>query len=708
MGLEIRDFYGRLIDSSQGAPGRVRSGGDGGGLAIQASPPTEPLVALFSGVVETDEEGRTEVSFDIPQFAGTVRVMAVAWTSEGVGHAAGDVIVRDPVVMTASLPRFLAPGDEAVLRLDIDNTDGPDGEYQLTIEASDEVASALPSMGQSLTLESGRRTAVAIPIAADLTGTGTFTVRLASASGGAEVEKVLTVPVREPMLPVSERMQLALRGGGGGITLDADLLHGFKRDGAVLTGSISRFSGLDVPSLLLALDRFPYGCAEQTTSKALPLLYLSELSGSSGIAADAKLGEKVQGAIERVLSYQSSSGSFGLWSPGNGDWWLDSYVTDFLIRARELGYAVPDLALGQALDNLANQLTYETDIERRGSEIAYALYVLARSRRASIGDLRYYVDTRLAEFATPLAKAQIAAALGLYGDTERAEAAFDAAFAALHLRPNSTRDDYGSQLRDGAATLALAAEARPAPGIIPDLLQLVSSSRIEHRTTSTQENAWLLLAARALRATPGDIQLEVNGAAHTGNLSIDTDADELGRTPIEIINRSQGDVQAVVTVTGVPEAALPAGGEGFDIERSYYTLDGTPVDVVVAGQNERFVAVITVTEHNEWPSRILVSDLLPAGFEIDNPRLVGSADLAAFEWLPQTVDVAHTEFRDDRFVAALNRSEHDERSITLAYVVRAVSPGRFAHPAAQVEDMYRPHLAARTAAGVIEVTGPRP
>jgi alpha-2-macroglobulin len=708
MGIEIRDFYGRLIDGSQGVPGRIRSGGDAGGLAMQASPPTEPLLALFSGVIETDEEGHAEISFEIPQFAGTVRVMAVAWTGEGVGHAAGDVIVRDPVVITASLPRFLAPGDEAVLRLDIDNADGFDGDYRLTIEASDEVASALPGAGRTVTLASGRRTAVAIPIAADLIGTGSFTVRLASADAGPDFEKVLAVPVRAPLLPVSERMELALAGNGGAIRLDADLLHGFRRDGAVLTGSVSRFGGLDVPSLLLALDRFPYGCAEQTTSKALPLLYLSELSGSSGIAVDPDVRERVQEAIGKVLFYQSSSGSFGLWSPGYGDLWLDAYVTDFLTRARELGYAVPDLALGQALDNLDNTLAYQTDIQQRGSEIAYALYVLARSRRASIGDLRYYADTRLDDFASPMAKAQIAAALGLYGETGRAEAAFDAAFAALDLPPPSARTDYGSRLRDGAATLALAAEARPAPGVLPDLLRLVSSSRLEQRATSTQENAWLLLAARALRASAGDIRLEVNGAPHSGNLSIDADAEALGREAIEIVNRSDGELEAVITVTGVPDTPRPAGGDGFDIERSYYTLEGTPVDVSTAGQNERFVVVIRFTEHNDWPSRVLVTDLLPAGFEIDNPRLVGSADLTAFDWLPDTVDVAHSEFRDDRFVAALNRDENDDRSVTLAYVVRAVSPGRFAHPAARVEDMYRPHLEARTETGVIEITGPRP
>lgn len=709
MGIEIRDLYGRLIDGSLGAPGRIRSGGDEGGPGMQGSPPTEPLVALFSGVVETDESGRAEVSFAIPQFNGTARVMAVAWSEDGIGHAAGDVIIRDPVVVTASLPRFLAPKDEAVLRLDVAATDAPAGDYQLTVEASEGIAAAIPVAGLTVSLEAGRRTAVAVPLTGRLVGTGSLTVRLASATGPS-VEKVVSLPVRLPDHPVSERRVLALRGQGGGITLDADLLRGFRADGAILTVGVSRSAGFDVPSLILALDRFPYGCAEQTTSKALPLLYMSELSAASGMADDPAVRGRIQEAIDRVLLFQSSSGSFGLWSPGFGDLWLDAYVSDFLVRARELGYAVPDLALTQALDNLGNSLAYESDVKARGSEIAYALYVLARGRRASIGDLRYYADTRLDEFATAMAKAQLAAALALYGEAERAETAFAAALAALDGPGSRTlnRSDYGSRLRDGAATLALAAETRPAPRLIPDLIRLVAQSRLEQGQTSTQENAWLLLAARALRAAGDDLRLEINGTPHSGAYSVRLDADTLAVEPVVILNRSDMAVDALVTVTGVPETPPPAGGEGFAIERSYYTVDGDPVDVATVGQNERLVVVIEVREDNAWPSRVLVSDLLPAGFEIDNPRLVGSADLGAFEWLPDSIEVAHTEFRDDRFVAALDRTADNDRSFTLAYVVRAVSPGRYVHPAAVVEDMYRPHLQARTGTGTVEITGPQP
>jgi uncharacterized protein YfaS (alpha-2-macroglobulin family) len=160
-----------------------------------------------------------------------------------------------------------------------------------------------------------------------------------------------------------------------------------------------------------------------------------------------------------------------------------------------------------------------------------------------------------------------------------------------------------------------------------------------------------------------------------------------------------------VTTVAAPVEPLPAGGDGFTIERAYYRLDGTEANVTQATQNERFVVVLKVWEQSSWPSRVLVTDLLPAGFEIDNPHLVSSADLGNFGWLART-EAAHLEFRDDRFVAAFNREAGSDRSVTVAYVVRAVTPGVYAHPAASVEDMYRPQFSARTATGMMEVKAP--
>jgi uncharacterized protein YfaS (alpha-2-macroglobulin family) len=306
-----------------------------------------------------------------------------------------------------------------------------------------------------------------------------------------------------------------------------------------------------------------------------------------------------------------------------------------------------------------------------------------------------------------MARAQIAASLALYGDSQRADRAFASAFqlAQAPATPlDDSRADYGSRLRDGAAMLALAAETKPAPTLIPAMIRLVSAERNDKRYvdghTSTQEEAWLLLAARALKAGTEAISLDVNGSPHSGPFAERVGGMELLDHPVTVTNHGRDAVDAVVTTVAAPAQPLPAGGNGFTISRTYYTLDGQEANITEATQNQRFVVVLKATEANDWPSRVLVTDLLPAGFEIDNPGLVGSAQLSNFDWLGDT-EAAHTEFRDDRFVAAFDRTGSGD--MTLAYVVRAVTPGTYTLPAATVEDMYRPQFSARTATGSMEV-----
>jgi len=706
LGIELRDLYGRLIDGSLGVTGRLRTGGDGSALAAEGSPPTEKLVAFFSGPVRLDADGKATIGFDIPQFNGTVRVMTVAWTRKAVGHAVQDVIVRDPIVVTAGLPRFLAPGDAAFMRLDVANTDGPDGDYALEIETTGDLSTGSAPLPDRLTLVGGKRQTLTVPLIAQATGAAGITIRLAHADG-LTVEQVLSLPVRPAALPVTTRMVVDLGPNGKSLRVDRELLAASMIEGATVSVGVSQSAALDVPSLLMTLDRYPYGCAEQTTSRAMPLLYLSELAAGAGMPDDPEVRTRIQDAIYRVLNYQSSSGSFGLWGPGYGDLWLDAYVSDFLTRAREKGFAVPATAMSQALDNLQNSLAYDIDLEDRGTEIAYALYVLARNKKASVGDLRYYSDTQIEAFSSPMAVAQLAASLALYGDVQRSEATFG---AALQLARSTTdhdwnRSDYGSKLRDGAAMLALAAESRPVSAVVPELVGLVTAERDATKWTSTQDEAWMLLAARALQAGNAALSLEVNGAPYTGAFSRTVTGEELLDQPIVIANTGSQPIQAVVTTVAAPVQPLPAGGDGFAIERTYYRLDGSVTNVTEVTQNERFVVVLKIGEYNSWAQRVLVNDLLPAGFEIDNPRLVSSADLANFDWLART-EAAHLEFRDDRFVAAFDRPEGGDRAITLAYVVRAVTPGVFAHPAASVEDMYRPQYSARTSTGMMEVKAP--
>jgi len=159
----------------------------------------------------------------------------------------------------------------------------------------------------------------------------------------------------------------------------------------------------------------------------------------------------------------------------------------------------------------------------------------------------------------------------------------------------------------------------------------------------------------------------------------------------------------VVTVNGAPVTPEPAAESGFKIERQTYTLDGDPVDATQVKQNTRLVVALKITEAQPQFGRIIIADYLPAGFEIDNPHLVSSGDTGTLSWIEDTIEPVSTEFRDDRFTAAFERNKKDPAVFTVAYVVRAVSLGRYVQPQASVEDMYRPERFGRTGSASVEV-----
>src|SRR5690606_32803408 len=212
LGMELRDLYGRLIDGSAGAFGRLRTGGDGnGGMAIQGSPPTEELVAFFSGILPVDEEGRAEYLFDMPEFNGTARLLVVAWSGSAVGKASADVVVRDPIVITAGQPRFLAVGDQATIRLDIHNTDGETGEYALDIRSEGSAGLEFGDTPRAVMLTENGREALQAPITALSSGESKITITLSR--GDISVERSLHLPVRQPAMPVTSQRIVSLGAG---------------------------------------------------------------------------------------------------------------------------------------------------------------------------------------------------------------------------------------------------------------------------------------------------------------------------------------------------------------------------------------------------------------------------------------------------------------------------------------------------------------
>jgi alpha-2-macroglobulin len=252
--------------------------------------------------------------------------------------------------------------------------------------------------------------------------------------------------------------------------------------------------------------------------------------------------------------------------------------------------------------------------------------------------------------------------------------------------------------------------------------------------TSTQEQAWMLLAAKAMADQVKDTTLTVNGQPHKGAFSRALSPAEVKNGVLTIANTSDSETNAVVSVIGAALTPEPAASKGFRLERSFYSLDGKKLDLKTVKQSDRMVVVLKL-ESVDAGGRVMLVDRLPAGLEIENPRLVDGGDIKTLEWLKGSIKPEHTEFRDDRFVAAFNlfskeqmsggrAAEGDEEvdgegdetaaaatkkpptsSATVAYIVRAVTPGSFLHPAATVEDMYRPERFARTASGRLDVTG---
>jgi uncharacterized protein YfaS (alpha-2-macroglobulin family) len=170
-----------------------------------------------------------------------------------------------------------------------------------------------------------------------------------------------------------------------------------------------------------------------------------------------------------------------------------------------------------------------------------------------------------------------------------------------------------------------------------------------------------------------------------------------------VTNSGDTPLDAVISVSGAPKTPEPAADHGFTIERSFHTLDGADADPSHAKQNDRFVVVLKVTEPQPQFARVSLIDYVPAGFEIDNPHLVSSGDTGTLDWIENAGEPSFTEFRDDRFAAAFERRSDDKPVFTIAYVVRAVSPGSYVLPQAVIEDMYRPDRFGRTETGEVTV-----
>lgn len=709
------DLYGELMPIFEDSiTGVARVGGDGETALMKRLNPIranrfKPL-ALWKSRLVLDAEGRAETTVDLPEFSGSVRVMAVVYNASQVGSADAPATVKRALVVQPSLPRFLAPGDRAFALVELYNESGRPASVRLGVSCAGPLQAPEPE--QTVELAAGASRRVAVPLlAGDTSGKAFCTIE---AEGASETfRETIELAVR----PGSGlRVHSAWHRLGAGESLDLEPPADWLAD--TLSRDV-RVSGEPELKLGRALDYvmgYPYGCLEQTVSGAFPLLYAADLAHRilPKSAEQADLAAFVQAAILRVLSMQRADGSFSLWPfEGQTDRFASLYAAHFLAEAARASYPVPADRLDAALNFLRNRLERDTVTDASPGnkewandmqERAYACHVLAVAGRPDPG-----WNGRLRELAPRLpfaARVHTASALLLSGEPRQTTELLRG-FGLPPERPREAGGSLNSGVKDAALLLSAWLEVAPEDPAVDQLAQGLELRQKDGHWGSTHDNAMALLALgkRARLAggpsDPAQGVLELDGGVQRAVSS--TQAVHLASAPGEpgarrVANRGPGPLFVSVREEGVarePEAETDCG---LSVRREFLNLRGEPLDPSLLPQGEGFVIRLILDSGDRELDNVVIEDLLPAGWEIENANLATSQQ---FSWITERNDpFRHRDLRDDRLLLF---SGPIRGVVRFHYVVRAVNPGTFLLPPVMAACMYDPEIRSVSGRGWAEV-----
>ncbi|MBY0280557.1 MAG: alpha-2-macroglobulin family protein [Alphaproteobacteria bacterium] len=725
LGVEMRDIYGKIIDPIPGEIGVLRSGGDEGALARNLAALSKrafKIVSLYNGPIALDKSGKTTLAFDIPDFNGTLRIMAVAFNKTKIGGTGESLLVRDPVVSEVVFPRFLAVDDQSHMNLTLFNNTDSEGNYSVHIETEGGVKLVKDEQLNTTLTKDGTWNA-SIPFQATKIGDAKFNLKV-SGNNIETISRSFEISVRSLSSEITNEDAKWLKPGDS-FNIDSSLLNNLNEDSNSLTLNASSSLMWNLESILKSLKSYAYGCTEQIISKGFGVLFTPLLS-------EKKDEEKIKAEIQHVLAViaqrQNRNGGLSLWqSSVREDAWLIAYGFDFMQRAETLNHPIPKYLYEKAQDWLLDFVKSQLRSNNKSdlTPALYGLYLLTKSGKIDGGIVRHCFDAFFADIKTPLGRAFLANALIRIGDMERASKAFKEIFT---IEDQKVSVAYGSSTRDYSAILLLANEAAQLAPTLTEANNIIQMTikNLGQQTTkehlSTQEKAWIVLAAgsfssmkkaESIHLTIGDIEeTGINFLTHAISLS------DLKAKGIKVTNHGKENVWVNTAASGIPAKPLPAEAKGLNISRKYYTPDGKGLDILKKPitQGEQLIVVINgeISNPTETPpeSQLLVVDLLPSCFEIESVSTSavetkpseGTSNLSPTPELPwaQLSQANHTEIRDDRFVAALP-FDQSTKSFKVAYVIRAVTPGICQHPGLSVEDMFNPRLFARTNHGKVEV-----
>lgn len=731
-GVESRDIYDQVIELNDAPKARLRFGGDADLSRGGKEPESDvQIVSLFSGLVALDN-GVADIDLKLPDFNGRLRLMAVAFSAQDVGNGEKEMTVAAPVVTQMAMPRFLATGDKATIALDVNNLSGQAQTLTVNLSSSGPVKlnGHLQNKPQVITLADKQKTTLKFAVeATGFSGQAQFDLQVSGLKLDDEtstINRSWTLGVRPPYPALTEFKSQVLSKGEE-FALDGKDISLVLPQTVEALLSVSPKANLNLPEQLQNLLAYPYGCLEQTSSRAFPLTYATrerQVQFGLKVIDEQERLKMITTGIDRIASMQRKNGGFGLWSNQSAEeHWLTAFVGDFLLKAREMGVDVPAPLVDKTMKRLTqyvnrggrffNERWSENKKHYTFAYKAYAAYVLSRVNQAPLGSMRTLYDRKSKQSQTGLPLVQLGLALHKMGDKKRGLAAIE---LGLNRVPTKRQyyGDYGSSIRDNAMIIHLLLSNNVSSNISNtddsynakaiEMSFALAKTLKSHRWLSTQERNALFLAGIALQSNTADSWLATvflgaseQAVNQTSNYHQRLDGGMISRG---VAVQSQHDkplfVSASMSGYGLDKPA--ARSEGMEVQREWYNKDG---ELLPSGHGSYQVKVgelvivrLLVSAEERTPDGLVV-DMIPAGFELENQNLEHAIKLDDFKFngssyakLTRYTRIKHQEYRDDRFVAALDVGRRQGGSVF--YLMRAVTPGTYKVPASLVEDMYHP------------------
>ncbi len=692
--LRVRtwDLYDDVIGAYGGRIEQLFAiGGDEEAAAVikpQSASRFKPVVAYLGPF--TLKAGKTgNHSVDIPQYIGALRAMVIATDGSAQGSLEKDITVTKPVMVQASLPRALNIGETINVPVTLLTLKNGVGKVKISLSTDDKLA-VIGS--ESIEVNSQKEGQEVYDFAVKvLDKTGVAHVKAVAEASGDKSVSDIEIAVQNPN-PEVTRTRSVLLAAGQTKEIPVELFGTPGTNSASL--ELSTIPAIDLSGRLKYLLDYPYGCIEQTVSCAFPQLYLDKIMN-----CDDKTRERsrfnVEAALRRLQTFRRPGGSLSYWPGGSTSSLFGSaYALHFMQEAESAGYAVPADLKKEVIAWVSREVS---DQKEEPVARAYGLYALAcagKPNRSAMNMMREKAKKLPASAAWLLSAAYAvdgkkAVSKELYAPLKYA----DGEYAA-----------YGSMDRNQSVAL----KTMLLTGAKEDAFRLAEeiASRLNNREywMSTQSTAWSLYAISDYAlANAGGVQASYVADGKTVKVSGDRclesrtlPVSDGKKSGVKVTNASQGNLYAVVSVTGIPAASEEKPmSKTLKLQVSYTDLDGNAVKVDTLSRGRTVVARVTVTNTGKTAVRdIALNHKFPSGWEIQNDRL----NSGSFSY---PAGVTYQDFRDDRVYSFFDLGAGGSVSVNVKLI--ATYPGRFYLPAVSCAAMYDETVQALVPGKWIEV-----